>query len=195
MWHFPPPTPRSYVAQAQPQTHLPTPQTRPNIDRANTPDLFCTNSLSAPMEQYPTPPALPTPNTSRPRRASRPPGTLIDLTDSIPIGASSNAQTAQVFPIPKRRKTSQSPIRLTKIEKVDLSHEEDDEFSMKRNREELLKAQGGCGNGKRKGLAGFSCVICMEDEPTDLAATPCGMRAHHCNKLLVYLPFFYLENN
>jgi len=83
--------------------------------------------------------------------------------------------------MPKRRKTSQSPIRFTKIEKVDLSHEDDDEFSMKRNREELLKAQGGGDDGKRKGLAGFSCVICMEDEPTDLAATPCGMRAHYYN--------------
>ena len=179
MWPFPPPTPRSYIAQAPPQAHLSTPQTRPNIDRANTPDLFCTNSLSTPMEQYPTPPALPTLNTSRARRAPRPAGTLIDLTDTIPIGASSNTQTPRVFPAPKRRKTSQSPTRFTKIEKVDLSHEEDDEFSMKRNREELLKAQGGGDDGKRKGLAGFSCVICMEDEPTDLAATPCGMRAHY----------------
>ncbi|PWW79559.1 hypothetical protein C7212DRAFT_310525, partial [Tuber magnatum] len=180
MWPFPSPASSSYIAQTQTQTHLPSPQARLNIHRTNTPDLFYTTPLSTPMEQHPTS-TLSTPNTSRARRASRPPGPLIDLTDTVPIGDLSDPQTERAFPALKRRKTSQSPIRFTKIEKVDLSHEEDDEFSMQRNREELLKVQGGGDDGKRKRLAGFSCVICMEDEPTDLAATPCGhMFCHLC---------------
>ncbi|RPA92722.1 hypothetical protein L873DRAFT_1830996 [Choiromyces venosus 120613-1] len=181
MLPFPSSTPSSYVAQTRTQTHFSTPQTRSITHRTNTPDLFCTNPLSSPIEQHPASFASSTSNMPRVRRASRPAGPLIDLTDTSPIGASSNARTEQTLPASKRRKTSQSPLYLTKIEKVDLSHEEDDEFSMKRDREELMKAQGGGGNEKRKRLAGFSCVICMEDEPTDLAATPCGhMFCHLC---------------
>ncbi|CAZ83817.1 unnamed protein product [Tuber melanosporum] len=182
MWPFPSPAPSSYVAQTQAQTHhLSTSQTRPNIHRTNSPDLFYPHSLSSPIEQHLTPSILSTSNMPRARRASRPAGPLIDLTDTVPISPSSNTQTERVFPAPKRRKTSESPIRFAKVEKVDLSLEADDEFSMKRNREELLKVQGGGDDGKRKKLAGFSCVICMEDEPTDLAATPCGhMFCHLC---------------
>lgn len=63
------------------------------------------------------------------------------------------------------------------IEEVDLTEAADNEEENARRqaREELLKTQQAARKDENRKVAGFTCVICMEDEPTDLAVTPCGM--------------------
>ena len=114
-----------------------------------------------------------TPSMTRSSRSSRAAGPLIDLTESSPGGFPNPSVSELRLPLPKRRRTLPPS---AETEKVDLSIAEDEnEFSLKKNREDLLKAQEGDNGGQRKKLAGFGCVICMEDEPVDLAVTPCGM--------------------
>jgi hypothetical protein len=105
------------------------------------------------------------------RRSSRAMSTLIDLTESSPVVGDDG------FPAAKRRKVSQpSAAPAATTAEVDLVEDDErNELSLKKSREELLRIQDGDNHGQRRKLAGFSCVICMEDEPTDLAVTPCGM--------------------
>jgi hypothetical protein len=59
---------------------------------------------------------------------------------------------------------------------VDLTELEADEDVLRRQqREDLLKTQEAARESEKRKVAGFTCVICMEDEPTDLAVTPCGL--------------------
>ena len=58
------------------------------------------------------------------------------------------------------------------VEEVDLTEPNVDDRLLAREQEELLKLQRPDGQEKPK-LADFKCVICLDD-PTDLAATPCG---------------------
>lgn len=63
------------------------------------------------------------------------------------------------------------------IEEVDLTNiaDNEEENVRRQTREELLKTQQAARKDEKRKVAGFTCVICMEDEPTDLAVTPCGM--------------------
>lgn len=49
--------------------------------------------------------------------------------------------------------------------------EGDEEVLLAKNQEDLLKMQNA--DHEKPKLADFKCVICLDD-PTDLAATPCG---------------------
>lgn len=63
------------------------------------------------------------------------------------------------------------------IEEVDLTDlgDNEEENARRQAREELLRTQQAARKDEKRKVAGFTCVICMEDEPKDLAATPCGM--------------------
>ncbi|KAF8438226.1 hypothetical protein BGX38DRAFT_1273719 [Terfezia claveryi] len=59
------------------------------------------------------------------------------------------------------------------IEEIDLTEaDSDDKLLLAKAQEDLLKMQKADGPEKPK-LADFKCVICLDD-PTNLAATPCG---------------------
>lgn len=58
------------------------------------------------------------------------------------------------------------------IEEIDLTEADSDDKLLAKAQEDLLKMQKADGPEKPK-LADFKCVICLDD-PTDLAATPCG---------------------
>jgi len=58
------------------------------------------------------------------------------------------------------------------IEEIDLTEADSDDKLLAKAHEDLLKMQKADGPEKPK-LADFKCVICLDD-PTDLAATPCG---------------------
>ncbi|KAF8425130.1 hypothetical protein EV426DRAFT_60064 [Tirmania nivea] len=58
------------------------------------------------------------------------------------------------------------------IEEIDLTEADSDDKLLAKAQEDLLRMQKADGPEKPK-LADFKCVICLDD-PTDLAATPCG---------------------
>jgi len=58
------------------------------------------------------------------------------------------------------------------VEEVDLTEPDPEDRLLAIAQEDLLKLQRPEGQEKPK-LADFKCVICLDD-PTDLAATPCG---------------------
>ncbi|KAH0602295.1 uncharacterized protein H6S33_008348 [Morchella sextelata] len=122
-------------------------------------------SQQYPRAPYPHASPRPSPANRNPRRwNARAP--TIDLTASPP--SHSDEQ-----PAAKRRRV---------IESVDLTELEADEDVLRRQqREDLLKTQEAARESEKRKVAGFTCVICMEDEPTDLAVTPCGhMFCHKC---------------
>ena len=59
-----------------------------------------------------------------------------------------------------------------RIQEIDLTEADSDNRLLAKAQEDLLKMHKADGPEKPK-LADFKCVICLDD-PTDLAATPCG---------------------
>lgn len=152
------------VLSAAPSKNLISPHHRQHLPSSSPLNIQTRPNTSTMSQQYPRSPyphASPrhSPANRNPRRwNARAP--TIDLTASPP--SHSDEQ-----PAAKRRRV---------IESVDLTELEADEDVLRRQqREDLLKTQEAARESEKRKVAGFTCVICMEDEPTDLAVTPCGL--------------------
>lgn len=154
----------------------PTMQTRSSIARSTlSPDITRTTRRSVRPDRTVSPhPSRPRPSRSRNasstvRMAAE---SLIDLTESSPTRYHDTTPQGDDWHHMKRRRTSPSGA----IDEVDLTDlgESEEEAARRKAREELLKTQQAARKDEKRKVAGFTCVICMEDEPTDLAVTPCG---------------------
>lgn len=172
-------------------------QTRSSIARSTlSPDIIRTTRSTHTLERTVSPefsrPLYSRQHSARPR-PNRARGTnsnstriaaqsLIDLTESSPI----RHQSFDSSPPPSgqgdyepHHQAKRRRILLSSgmIEEVDLTYlaDNEEENARRQAREELLKTQQAARKDEKRKVAGFTCVICMEDEPTDLAVTPCGM--------------------
>ncbi|KAL0639597.1 hypothetical protein Q9L58_001427 [Maublancomyces gigas] len=181
----------------------PTMQTRSSVARSTlSPDIIRTIRSTHTLERTVSPdfsrPLHSRQHSARPR-PNRARGTnsnstriaaqsLIDLTESSPI----RHQSFDSSPPPSGQGDYESHHQAKRrrvfvssgmIEEVDLTYlaDNEEENARRQAREELLKTQQAARKDEKRKVAGFTCVICMEDEPTDLAVTPCGhMFCHLC---------------
>ncbi|KAL7269432.1 hypothetical protein RUND412_007908 [Rhizina undulata] len=110
---------------------------------------------------------------------------VIDLTDTSPVHHSitSPEHLESEGPSAKRRKTSTTAHTSEPAILIDDDEDEGVSNLLEKTRSDLIESQQKKEKPEddRKKVAGFTCIICLEDEPTDLAVTPCGhMFCHYC---------------
>lgn len=110
----------------------------------------------------------------------------MDLTESSPVNSASSSNSSPTNAAQKRRRNTPTPGPSSKKSRtenaavIDLAEVEDEEAleaKVSQMRQEAHRAQIATQSSR---LADYTCSICL-DEPTNLAATPCG------KNLLVFL--------